>query len=208
MGGDGGQPDGWHPPGWNPEDPGGGGGGGGDAATIGDQPPGWQPDGWQPPGWNPDGEGGTAPPPPPAPSFTRIYILTRLRVHFLWSAAMQIIFLGRDNSFELALEADQTMRNASDFNRWVLYLNDRRGNTQITIDSATAGDGVFSAASSRYYNGRKVSTLRCKLGLGSFGLQAGTIYEAYVRAYSAEAPNGIVFPDQDDTFRLKVVQGP
>lgn len=157
-----------------------------------------QPEGWQPEGWQPgDEDDGVLTTPP---SCTRI--------HFLWNSGMRTVYLGRENVIELALEADRVMRNASDFTRYVLYLKEPQGGTTVTIDQSTAGAGVFDTSRSRYFNLKKISTLGCKLGLGGFGLVANRIYEAYLRAYNDTFTNGIVFPDQDGTFRIKVVQGP
>jgi hypothetical protein len=121
---------------------------------------------------------------------------------------MRIVYKGRDNKFQIALEADHKVVAASDYNRFVLYLKDTKTAIVVTIDSNTAPVGTFDSTQMRFFNNKNVSVLTCQLGLGSFGLVTDAVYECYLRVYNAQSPNGITWPDHDDTFRLKVLEGP
>lgn len=121
---------------------------------------------------------------------------------------MRTIMLGRDNTFDLVLEKNGAPENASNYTRWVLYLKESKQGTVVTIDSSTAPAGTFSATQQTFWRGQMTNTLRCKLGLGAFGLVANKIYEGWLRLYGATSPNGTAWPDNDDTIRIKVVSGP
>lgn len=121
---------------------------------------------------------------------------------------MRTVYLGRDNKFALALEADYKVTPASDYSRFVLYMKDPSTGNVVTIDSSTAPVGTFDSTQTRYFSNKKVSVLLCQLGLGSFGLVAEVIYEAWLRVYNAQITNGLTWPDHDDTFRIKVLSGP
>lgn len=121
---------------------------------------------------------------------------------------MRTVILGRDNTFDLLLEKNGTPENASNYTRWAVYLKESKQGTSVTIDSQTAPAGTFDATQQVYWRGQLTNVLRCKLGLGSFGLVAGKTYECWVRVYNALLPNGLTWPDNEDTFRVKVVSGP
>lgn len=121
---------------------------------------------------------------------------------------MRTIYLNRDNKFDLALESDYKVTPASDYNRFVLYMKDTKTGVIVTIDSNTAGAGVFDTTQTRFFNNKLASVLRLMLGLGAFGLVANSVYECYLRVYSASITHGLVWPDHDDTFRVKVLDGP
>lgn len=121
---------------------------------------------------------------------------------------MQTIYLGRDNTFDIALEADFKVRAADGFNRQVLYMKDPVTGTVVTIDSSTAPAGTFDTTPTVYFKNTVLKVVRCKLGLGSLGLVADTVYECWLRLFSASITNGQVWPDDGSTFRLKVVSGP
>jgi hypothetical protein len=121
---------------------------------------------------------------------------------------MRSVYLGRDNTFDLLLLASGIPVNANAFNRQVLYLRDPKTGNVVTIDSSTAAAGTFDTTQQQFYNYVSVNVLRCKLGLGSFGLVADVVYEGWLRMYSATFTNGLVWPDHNDTFRLRVLSGP
>lgn len=121
---------------------------------------------------------------------------------------MRIVYKGRDNKFAIALEADHKVVEASDYNRFVLYLKESKTGTIVTIDSSSAPAGTFDSTQTRFFNNKKISVLMCQLGLGAFGLVTDAVYECYLRVYNAQITNGLTWPDHDDTFRLKVLEGP
>ncbi len=122
--------------------------------------------------------------------------------------SMRTVYLGRANTFALALEGNGQPRPASDYNRFVLHMKDPTTGTVIEIDSSTAPAGTFDTSISTFFKGKKVSVLTCKLGLGSFGLVADKNYETWLRVYNAQITQGLVWPDDNDTVRIKVLNGP
>lgn len=120
---------------------------------------------------------------------------------------MRTIYLGRDNTFDLVLQADGAPVNASDYNRFVLYMRAAKTGAVVQIDSQTAPAGTFVTTIQKFYKNGNYNVLRCLLGLGSFSLVANTIYECWLRVYSASLPEGMVWPDHGDSLRIKVDSG-
>lgn len=120
---------------------------------------------------------------------------------------MYTVYLGRDNSFAMGLLARGKPVSAAAFSRFVLHLTAPNG-TVIVIDSNTAPAGTFDTDESGFFYGASVPILRCKLGLGSFGLVADTIYEAYLRLYDALNTNGLVWPEDNQRVRIRILSGP
>ncbi len=120
---------------------------------------------------------------------------------------MRTVFLGRENTFDLVLAADGKPKDASDYNRFVLYMRDKKDGTTVTIDSNSAPAGTFSTSNERFFKGSNIDVLRCLLGLGSFGLVAGRTYECWLRVYNAQITQGLVWPDHGDSLRIYVDSG-
>jgi hypothetical protein len=108
--------------------------------------------------------------------------------------AAEVAYLGRDNTIELVLLEDGARVPLAGFTRYQLEVG------ALVLDSQTVGLGAgqaFDASTTRVVDGRSVPVLRLRLGGQS--VPAGD-YQARLVAFSAAAPNGLVF----GSFPLRV----
>lgn len=101
----------------------------------------------------------------------------------------EIIWLGRDNSIDLAFVADGLPVSADAMTRWYLKLTPVGGGTPLEFDSNT-DPALFDNTETRTVRGQDVKIL--KVVLGGESIPAGR-YVARLVAYDASHPAGLVW---------------
>ena len=106
--------------------------------------------------------------------------------------AVEVVYLGHDNSIDLLLKADGTAYDLSSITSATITI----GTTTLT--STNASNGTIRWNKSGYDTGE------IRLFLGDQSLTAGTYRRAYLVLYDAENTNGIVWGNIRITIKAEV----
>lgn len=101
----------------------------------------------------------------------------------------QTIWLGRDNTIDMALMSNSAPQQASSVISWSFHLYPRRGGQALNFTSAL-NPTVFDTSTSMLVGSATVSILRLKLGQEAIG--AGE-YTARIVGYDADHVNGYLW---------------